>query len=78
MPYYAVYSGNVFRCVVADDELSACVHALNHHINDPAEDHCSPGQSFYVVEHGKSTMEALVILSDCVQLAGGFTITEPT
>jgi hypothetical protein len=28
MPYFAVKSGNVFRCVLADNEETACVHAI--------------------------------------------------
>lgn len=34
MPYYAVKSGNIFRCVLADEPVIACVNAVQAHLRD--------------------------------------------
>ena len=73
MPYYAVTSGNIFRCVLADDAEAACVAALTHHINDEREDDAIPGKIFETAELGRSSSDNMLIHSKFVIEAGGFT-----
>jgi hypothetical protein len=74
MPYYAVESGNVFRCVLADDVKSACVAAVTLHCNDQFTEECSPGAIFHVAEFGQSEGDSNYILATHVIDAGGFKV----
>jgi hypothetical protein len=72
MPYFAVRSGNVFRCVLADDPTSACVIAVTQHINDEEPTPCNPVAAFQVAELGQSRLDNTYILADQIQSAGSF------
>lgn len=72
MPYFAVRSGNVFRCVLADDPTSACVIAVTQHINDEESTPCNPGTVFQVAELGQSRLDNMYVLADQILSAGGF------
>ena len=76
MPYYAVRSGNIFRCVLADDAKAACVAAATHHCHDEDTDECAPGEIFQVAELGQSYGDNVWILSEHVQETGGFKVVE--
>lgn len=74
--YYAVSSGNILRCVQADDLLGACVAAvLAHHAdymrnreNDPVE----PGAIFEAIREGATVEQSEFILTDTVMRAAEF------
>jgi len=76
MPYYAVCSGNVLRCVVADNPKSACVNAVTAHLNDPDTEDCTPGKIFHTAEHGQMWGEQIYIAATHVMKAGNFYIGE--
>jgi hypothetical protein len=76
MPYFAVQSGNVFRCVLADDPTSACVTAVTQHCKDEDAENCAPGIIFQVAEFGHSVGDNVYILSKFIRDAGDFNIVE--
>ena len=76
MPYYAVSSGNILRCVLADDPCAACVIAATQHINDEYKESCEPGAIFHVIEHGQSTADSVFITADHVLEQGGFKLKD--
>lgn len=78
MPHYAIRSGNVFACVEAEDEQSACIKALTQHIHEThsgENDPCAPGRIFVVAESGASTGCHVLILTDEILVAGGFDVS---
>lgn len=76
MPYYAVSSGDIFRCVLADDMTSACVVAVTQHLGDDFTTDCLPGRIFAVAEFGVSSAEHAYVHRDDVMLAGNFETKE--
>ena len=73
MPYYAGASGDVFRCVLADDHIRAALYAVAAHLND-ADEECRIGPFFVVAEHNVPSGKHMVIPSSVVEemiLAGG-------
>ena len=77
MPHYAVHSGNILRCVVADDATAAAIAAVRMHINeadDPAVGPCEPGEIFEVAELGKRGGDNMLILSRFVREGGSFRV----
>lgn len=72
MPYWAVHSGNILRCVLADDCKSACVIAVTQHIKDMTADPCQPGEIFVAAPFAGSDGDQWLILAKDVLEAGGF------
>lgn len=66
MPYYAVKSGSVFRCVLADDPTTACARAVIQHLDDETSDGCILGEIFCVAEFNKPEGESVLIASKYV------------
>lgn len=78
MPHYAVRSGNVFACVEAEDEQSACIKALTQRIHETHEallEQVELGKIFVVAESGASTGGHVLILTDEILVAGGFDVS---
>jgi hypothetical protein len=76
MPYYAVSSGNIFRCVLADDPTTAAVSAFTLHITDEFSDDCHPGQVVEVAEFGQSEAENTIVATIRVLEIGGFEVSQ--
>ncbi len=83
MPYFAVSSGDMMRCVLADDELTACVHAVTKEIADFESDlmRDNPplfGSLFHTAELGQSAYKNIYVLAQIVMEAGGWTYEKTT
>lgn len=76
MSYFAVHSGNILRCVLADDPKAACVAAVTLHCQDEYTEECIPGKVFHVAEPGQSSGDNIFILSEHILDAGGFQVVE--
>ena len=76
MPYYAVATMDLFRCVLADDKETACVAAVNQHLNDVGNVGVKIGEMFVVHEYGNQQLQ--YIEADAVQTLGKFTEWKPS
>jgi len=77
MPYWAVSSGNILRCVLADDATSACVIAVTQHIKDETAGECQPGEIFEAAPFGAVADHYWYVSSEYVLTAGGFVLEKP-
>ena len=74
MPYYAVYSGNILRCVHADDALAACVIATEQHIADDSIEDIKPGALYAAAEQGQRDGDTMLILKKHVLAKCGYVV----
>ena len=74
MPYYAVESCDVFRCVFADSPLAAAISATTIHCRETQGEveKVGLGQIYHVVEFGKPESEQSLIPTMEVSKSGPF------
>jgi hypothetical protein len=75
MPYYAVMSGDLFRCVLADDPRTACVHAIQQHLADEYYKEAEGvhlGRIFHTAECGQSASDQVYVDTLLVCQTGGY------
>ena len=62
--YYAVTSGNIFRCVAAEDPRQACTRAYLLHQKDETCGLPEPGTVYLVAELGATDGDQCVVLAE--------------
>lgn len=70
--FYAVTSGNVFRCVKANSPKEACIEALKAHMYDATEPDCSVGSLFVAAKFQSNADDYMYVASQSVVDAAGF------
>jgi len=71
--WYGVDSGDVVRSVEANTHVHAAVKATVEHIQEHG--HATPGKIYRVIKVGDEDGDAMIMLSELVQSAGGFVVT---
>ena len=71
--WYGVDSGDVVRSVEANTHVHAAVKATVEHIQEHGR--ATPGKIYRVIKVGDEDGDAMIMLSELVQSAGGFVVT---